>query len=115
VIGLRGDILVTDAAGQTRPATEWISKNGQARLLRDARVTANAYQVATVVCVRDPAIKQPWCLAASTSEATARELINLYGRRWGIEFSFRGGKDPRFGMAGAACASARRRAVTGSG
>jgi hypothetical protein len=98
VIRFRGDILVTDATGQTRPATEWISKNGHARLLRGARVTADAYQVGTVVCVRDPAMKQPWCLAASTSEATARELINLYGRRWGIECGFRDAKNPRFGM-----------------
>jgi len=98
VIRFRGDILVTDSAGQTRPATEWIAKIGHARLLRGAFVTADCYRVGTVVCVQDPAMKEPWCLAASTSNETARALINLYGRRWGIECGFRDAKNPRFGL-----------------
>jgi hypothetical protein len=35
VIRFRGNIHVTDAAGQTRPAVEWVGKAGRARKLRD--------------------------------------------------------------------------------
>jgi hypothetical protein len=41
VIRFRGNIHVTDAAGETRPAAEWVGKSGRARKLRDARVTAS--------------------------------------------------------------------------
>ena len=52
VIRFRGNIHVTDAAGETRPATEWVGKDGRARKLRDARLTAaERYPVgATVLC-----------------------------------------------------------------
>ena len=39
-----------------------------------------------------------WCLAASNAEATAREILNLYAKRWTIEPGFRDAKDLRFGM-----------------
>jgi hypothetical protein len=54
--------------------------------------------VATVVCVQDPDMKQAWCLAASSTKATAKHLIGYYGRRWGIECGLRDTKDLRFGM-----------------
>jgi hypothetical protein len=43
-------------------------------------------------------MKEPWCLATSTTDKSARELINLYAKRWGIESGFRDSKDIRFGM-----------------
>ena len=43
-------------------------------------------------------MKQAWCLATSSTEATARTLMRLYGKRWGIECGFRDTKDLRFGM-----------------
>ena len=64
---------------------------------RGAAVTAEAYPVATVVCVRAKGMKEPWCLAASTADEPARTLINLY-KRWEIEGGFRDTKDLRFGM-----------------
>jgi len=36
--------------------------------------------------------------AASVTQETARALVNLYGKRWGIEGAFRDTKDLRFGM-----------------
>jgi hypothetical protein len=30
-------------------------------------------------------MKQAWCLAASSPNATAKELIRYYGARWGID------------------------------
>ncbi len=98
VIRFRGNIKVTAASGITRTAAAWVSPTGRARVLRGAMVTADRYPVGTVVCVRDPAMKQAWCLAASSNEATARDLTGYYGSRWGIEASLRDSKDLRFGM-----------------
>jgi len=98
VIRFRGNIRVTDADGQTRPAAEWVGKGGRARKLRDAKVTAQGRQVGAVVCVHAKGMKEPWCLAASDPEATAAVLINHYAKRWTIEPGFRDTKDLRFGM-----------------
>ena len=106
VIRFRGNIKVTAADGEARPAAEWVGAGGRARVLRGATVTAAGYPVATVVCVQAKDMKQPWCLAASVTNETARALINLYGKRWGIEGAFRDTKDLRFGMGGAGEGSA---------
>jgi hypothetical protein len=98
IIRFRGNIAVTTATGETRTAAAWVRANGRARVLRDAAVTADRYRVGTVVCVQDPDMKQAWCLAASSTTATAKQLTGYYGRRWGIEPSFRDTKDLRFGM-----------------
>ena len=44
------------------------------------------------------AAKQAWCLAASSTDATAKQLTSVYGRRWGIECTLRDSKNLRFGM-----------------
>ena len=98
VIRFRGNIHVTDACGQTKPAAEWVGKGGRARKLPDARVTAKGQQVGVVVCVHARDMKEPWCLATSERDATAATLINHYARRWTIEPQFRDTKDLRFGM-----------------
>jgi hypothetical protein len=98
VIRFRGNIAVTAAGGETRTATAWVQADGRARRLRGAAVTADRYRVGTVVCVQDKGMKQAWCLAASSTTATARQLIGYYGRRWGIECGLRDTKDLRFGM-----------------
>src|SRR5664279_1094851 len=43
-------------------------------------------------------MKEPWCLAASTTTDAAKQLMTTYGKRWGIESGFRDTKDLRFGM-----------------
>ena len=98
VIRFRGNIAVTAATGETRTAAAWVQAGGRARVLRGAEVTADRYRVGTVVCVQDPDMKEPWCLAASSTDATAKQLTGLYGRRWGIECTLRDSKDLRFGM-----------------
>jgi hypothetical protein len=95
VIRFRGNIAVTAADGETRSAAAWVQAGGRARLLRGA---ADRYKVGTVVCTRDPDMKQAWCLAASSTDATTKQLTALYGRRWGIECTLRDTKDLRFGM-----------------
>ena len=98
VIRFRGNIAVTTTSGEARAAADWVGAGGRARTLRGAAVTAEAYPVATVVCVRAKGMKEPWCLAASTADEPARALIKLYAKRWEIEGGFRDTKDLRFGM-----------------
>jgi hypothetical protein len=98
VIRFRGNIHVSAADGQTRPAAAWVGKGGRARKLRDAKVTAGRHKVGAVVCVKARDMKEAWCLAASNAEATAREIMNYYAKRWTIEPGFRDTKDLRFGM-----------------
>lgn len=69
-----------------------------ARKLTGAAVTAKPHPVGAVVCVHAKGMKEPWCLAASNGDATSREIINLYAKRWSIEPSFRDTKDLRFGL-----------------
>ncbi len=89
VIRFRGNITVTAATGEVRTAAAWVGPGGRARILRGALVTAERYPVGTVVCVQDHAMKQAWCLASSTTDATAKTLMGLYGKRWSIECTFR--------------------------
>jgi len=98
IIRIRGNITVTSAAGASRAAAQWVGQGGRAKLLRKAQVTQDGYEVPTVVCVHDKAMKEPWCLVASDSQLKTREVVNAYGQRWTIEPSFRDCKDPRFGM-----------------
>jgi Transposase DDE domain len=98
VIRFRGNITVTSADGDVRTAIGWVGPGGRATVLRGALVTAERYQVGSVVCVRDKDMKQAWCLATSYTDATASTLKSLYGKRWGIECGFRDTKDLRFGM-----------------
>ena len=99
VIRFRGNIHVSDASGETRPAADWVGKSGRARKLRGARVTAaHGYQVGAVVCVHARGMRESWCLAVSDAEASASTATRYYSRRWTIEPSFRDTKDLRFGM-----------------
>ena len=92
-------VNATAANGERRRANQWVGANGRARTLRGAAVTdSHGYRVATVVCVKAKGMKEPWCLAASDPQASAKTLTGYYAKRWGIETSFRDIKDLRFGM-----------------
>jgi len=67
-------------------------------MLRNVEVTAARCKVPAVVCVHAKDMKEPWCIATSLRDATAREIVDHYARRWTIEPSFRDAKDLRFGM-----------------
>lgn len=98
VIRFRGAIHVTDAQGETRPASEWVPSNGRICALPGARVTAKRSEVGVVVCVKKAGMKEPWCLASSLANLTGAEIVKLYSRRFTIEETFRDEKDLRFGM-----------------
>lgn len=99
VILFVGTVLVADDESRTvKPAAEWLREDGRARVLRNAAVTELAVRVPTVVFVKDRKMKEAWNLASSLGDATASDVIALYGRRFTIEESFRDIKDWRFGM-----------------
>lgn len=98
VIRFRECIHVTNSAGESRPASGWLGPGGRARVLRNAQVTRDRVPVPTVLCVKDPGMKDAWCLVASDENATAEKLKAVYGRRFTIEEMFRDVKDWRFGM-----------------
>jgi hypothetical protein len=98
IIRFREGILVTDALGQTRPATEWLAATGRAKMLKGARVTDDKTEVPAVVLVHDKRMKDAWCLATSRTDLGAAEVARLYGRRFTIEETFRDQKDGHFGM-----------------
>jgi len=97
-IRFRGNIRVENAQGESRTASDWVPKNGQARKLADARVTGDRSLVAAVVCTKARGMKEAWCIASSLSDRTAAEIVALYSKRFSIEESFRDTKDLRFGM-----------------
>lgn len=98
VIRFRENILVQSADGETKPAAQWVPANGRAKLLREALVTADHSKVGAVVCMRAAGMKDAWCLATNRTDLTAAQIVELYGRRFTIEETFRDQKDIRFGM-----------------
>jgi hypothetical protein len=98
VVRFRKDIYVTNAAGETKTAGEWLSPKGHAKAIRGARVTAKQHEVGAVVTVHATGMKDSWCLATSLKQAPARDVVNLYARRFTIEETFRDQKDARFGL-----------------
>jgi hypothetical protein len=97
VIRFRGGVNVT-FKGETRFAADWVGRDGRATVLRQAHVTEHLYPVPTVVCVQKKGMQEAWCLAASSPDESAKNLIAYYGKRWHIEPGFRDAKDLRFGM-----------------
>lgn len=98
VIRFRGCISVESQGGETRKAEEWLHPTGRAVVLRNARVTKARCLLPAVVAVQQKGMKDAWYLASNLDDASATELIKLYGRRFTIEENFRDQKDWRFGM-----------------
>ena len=100
VIRFRGEIVVTDSNGVTKPAREWLRPNGNARVMRNVTVTGQKMPIDAFVCVWAKGMKEPWFLACGGAIAknTASALVKLYGRRFTIEETFRDTKNIRFGM-----------------
>src|SRR4029077_20615219 len=67
-------------------------------LVRNGFAVGAGYPGGRVGGVHAKDMKEPWCLAASTTTDTATQLMTTYGKRWGIESGFRDAKDLRFGM-----------------
>jgi len=98
VVRFRGIVKVTSADGETKPAKDWVPKNGRPLRLRGAKVTGTDREIGAVVCVKAKGMKDPWHLATSHADKTGAEIVALYGKRFSIEESFRDQKNLRFGM-----------------
>jgi hypothetical protein len=98
VIRFRDNILVQSAEGESKTAAEWVPTNGRAKLLRKARVTADRTEIGAVVCMKAAGMADAWCLATNRTDLTPAQIVDLYGRRFTIEETFRDQKDIRFGM-----------------
>jgi len=98
VIRFRGNIKVTASDGTKAMASDWVLPTGRARMLKDARVTADEFAVPAVVVCWDKKMKEPWCLATTLCSCAATEIVKKYGRRFTIEETFRDQKDIHFGM-----------------
>jgi hypothetical protein len=97
-IRFREAILVEDATGKRRAAGDWVPPNGNAKMLRDVRVTGTRAQLPAVVVVKRRRMQDAWCLATNMADRKASEIVNLYGKRFTIEETFRDTKDLHFGM-----------------
>lgn len=98
VIRFRGGIEVCAPSGEAKPAIDWLSPSGRAKMLKKAKVTQYRTPIPAVVVVHARGMKEPWCLATSRSDLSSTKVIKLYGRRFTIEETFRDQKDPRFGL-----------------
>lgn len=98
VIRFRETIFVEAPDGKRLKGGGFVCPTGQARIIRDARVTADGVQVGAVVTVKQRRMKQAWCLATSLRDAKASDVIKLYSRRFTIEETFRDTKDLHFGL-----------------
>src|SRR6516164_2004872 len=97
VIRFRGGILV-ESEGEQKPASDWVRADGRARKMAGAKVTADKTEVGAVVVIHAKDMKEAWHLATSLRELGASKIVNLYGRRFTIEETFRDTKDLHFGM-----------------
>ncbi len=97
VIRFRGDVLV-EHGGDQRPAVDWLSAQGRAKMLRDVRLTTDKFDVPAVVVAHDRKMKEAWCLATTLRDKPTAEILRIYGKRMSIEESFRDAKDLHFGM-----------------
>lgn len=98
VVRFREIITVTDAGGNAGPASALILPRGRPHMIKGASVTQDRFPVPAVVVVRDPGMKEAWCLATSRCDLTARTVVTLYGKRFTIEENFRDSKDIHFGL-----------------
>jgi hypothetical protein len=98
VIRFRDNIRVEDSQGLANKALQWVEKDGRLKTLKRAKVTGKRVEIPRAVFVRHPGMKEAWCLASSREDWKGQEMVEWYGRRWGIESRFRDIKSYRFGM-----------------
>ncbi len=96
VIRYRPNIYVSHE-GWLWPSRDLVPSNGRIRVLRDTELTAKEVGPYTVVLYKAAGMKDSWCLATSLSDATGREVVDLYAHRFQCEEAYRDLKDRRYG------------------
>ena len=98
LIRFKGNILMGRVGEAQKLAKEWLSEGGRTRTVNDVELTGARQPVARVYCCKKAGMKDAWFLACSRRDLGAAKALALYGKRWGIETSFRDIKDYKFGM-----------------
>lgn len=98
IIRIQGNYRVRDATEREQSALEWAPAQGRTLKLEHPTITQEHVPVPAFVAVKEPAMKEPWCLVTSLAQLPGKEIVKRYGRRFTIEESFRDIKDLRFGM-----------------
>src|SRR5690606_12788364 len=83
------ECIEVEHGDERKPAGEWISSTGRARMLKGVSVTQDRMAIPAVVLVHAAKMKEPWCIATSRADLNATQVTKLYGRRFTIEESFR--------------------------
>ena len=89
---------MTHEKGEMKQGFEWVPANGRTRTLKNAAVTGKKTPVPVVVFLQRQEMKEAWCLVSSRADLSSEALIGWYGKRWGIESSFKDIKDYKCGM-----------------
>lgn len=98
LIRFKDNILLCPVGEKQKPAKQWLTPSGRIRTLKDMELTAHRQPVARVFCCKKAGMKEAWFLASNHRDLSAANALKLYGKRWGIECSFRDIKDYKFGM-----------------
>jgi hypothetical protein len=61
-----------------------LAGRGGARILRDALVTGERHRIGSALCVQDKAMKQAWCLVATSTEHP-RKIARAVGEAFGYD------------------------------
>lgn len=99
IVRIKSNTLIKSQAGESRKASAWLKKDGHISRLVSPTITAQNYPVKQTVFIQDKGMKSAWFLVSNIPDKTAREIVNLYAKRWKIEPYFRDLKDSRFGYA----------------
>lgn len=97
ILRIKRNFTVTDSKLIKKQAHEWLDPN-KATAIDDAKVTVKNYSVKKIVICKEPGMKDLWCIACSIKNIATQTVLNLYGKRWSIECSYRDEKDLYFGM-----------------
>tara|TARA_B100000508_G_scaffold138194_1_gene133848 strand:+ start:286 stop:1416 length:1131 start_codon:yes stop_codon:yes gene_type:complete len=98
VIRMKSNILLTDSKGKQAPVSDYLSSTGRTKSLKNVALTSKQCPVANVVLTRQKGMKSAWFIATSHGELSNKKILTIYGKRWGVETSFRDIKDYKFGM-----------------
>ena len=97
ILRIKRNFTVTNNQSEKKLAHEWLNPK-VLTCIDDAKLTVQNYPVQKVVICKEPGMKQMWCLACSLSNIATQTILNLYGKRWSTETSYRDEKDLYFGM-----------------
>lgn len=98
LIRIRDNFEIATDKGESQPALLWVPGNGKTKCLSQVHLTQKKFPVEQVVLTHKKEMQEPWCIATSRDDLSGAEVLELYGKRWGIETVFRDIKDYKFGM-----------------